>query len=903
MKALVAAGCVGLAAWCSLGTLGLAGSGSAASRVALLPPWWLLPALVLSAFALIRATRLSPSQLSPLFGTSVVIVPWLPIPLPPAALLWTGPFAAAIWTIVIIGVLGADERGPHGRWLTDAHRAPLAAAAVALALYGASAWWLAPVLPDGDSPHYLILAQSLVRDGDLRIENNHQRGDYLEYSLHADRPHYLRRGVNGAIYSIHAPGLPVLIAPAFFLFGYAGAVVFLALVGAAGTALVWHLGYRTTQSAGAAWFGWASCAVTTPFFFQATQVFPDGTAATCVLLGTLPVMAAGFDDRADGSTLGGGAREVAGRTAPDVHHGLLGRSDILWLVSGVSLAILPWLQTRLALIAAAAALCVCARMRRITELVLFAAVPLVSAAAWFGYFFVLYGTLSPAAPYGTYTQTTLGNLVRGGPGLVFDQQFGLVPHAPVYGFILAGVIVGAIRLRRWNWELLIVMVPYVIGVGMFQIWWGGTSAPARLLAPIALVLGVAAARIWHDARTAATRATGLAALGTSVLVTAALALPDRGSLLLNFRDGVALWLEWGNDLIDVPRGLPSLFRDTPSQAWLKAGIWCGSAAASWLAIRAAWKPDRSNRTGPPALAWTTIWCLAASIMVALTLAWRVGGDQPLTPETGKLGLLRGAAPSRPVAYDYGAVRFESSLAALSRLRVQMDRLRRPVSPALLLSLTDVPAGTYQIHALSSGPAEGSLVLRVGDTSLPSWTAMLSGAESDAIGTPLRLPVSVRSLSVEGDEAARRTVTAVEIEPQDLLRVLTRSLLTSSGRAHRAAPYGSAHVYFMDDHAYPEPSGFWVAGGREARLVVAQPGGRLELLLRNAPVENSVTIDVDGHRREISMHPGEEATIGFPRADPAVDAIVRVRTSSGFRPSRADPANEDLRHLGCWVEIR
>lgn len=899
MKTLFAAGCVGLAAWCSLGTLGLVGSGSTASRVALLPPWWLLPALILSAFALIRAARLSAAQLSPLLGAGVVIVPWLPIPLPPAALLWTGPFAAAIWIIVIIGVLSAHERWPRGRWLTDTRQAPLAAAAVALALYGASAWWLAPVLPDGDSPHYLILAQSLVTDGDLRIENNHQRGDYLEYSLHADSPHYLRRGVNGAIYSIHAPGLPALIAPAFFLFGYAGAVAFLALVGAAGTALVWHLGYRTTRSAGAAWFGWASCAVTTPFFFQATQVFPDGAAATCVLLGTLPVIAAGFVDRDDASPPGGGAARdmLAGRTA-------LGLSDLLWVVSGVSLAILPWLQTRLALIAAAAALCVCARMRRITEFVLFAAVPLVSAAAWFGYFFVLYGTLSPAAPYGTYTQTTLGNLVRGGPGLVFDQQFGLVPHAPVYGFILAGVIVGAIRLRRWNWEILIVMVPYVIGVGMFQIWWGGTSAPARLLAPIALALGVAAARIWHDARTAATRATGLAALGISVLVTAALALPDRGSLLLNFRDGVALWLEWGNDLIDVPRALPSLFRDTPGQAWLKAGIWCASAAASWLAFRAACRPDRLTRTCPPALAWTTIWCLAVSAMVALMLAWRVGGDQPLTPETGKLGLLRGAAPSRPMAYDYGALRFESSLAALSRLRVQTDRRRRPASPALLLSLADVPAGTYQVHALSSGPAGGSLVLRVGDTSLPLWTAVLSGAGSDSIETPpLRLPVSVRSLSVEGDEVARRTVTAVEIEPRDLLRALTRGLLTSSGPAHRAASYGSAHVYFMDDYAYPEPSGFWVAGGREARLLVAQPGGRLELFLRNAPVENVVTIDVDGERREIAMHGGEEATIGVPRAGPAVDAIVRFRTTSGFRPSRADPANEDLRHLGCWVEIR
>ncbi|OFW17703.1 MAG: hypothetical protein A3H97_15855 [Acidobacteria bacterium RIFCSPLOWO2_02_FULL_65_29] len=40
MKALSAAVCVGVAAWCSLGTLGLTGAGPAESRIALLPPWW-----------------------------------------------------------------------------------------------------------------------------------------------------------------------------------------------------------------------------------------------------------------------------------------------------------------------------------------------------------------------------------------------------------------------------------------------------------------------------------------------------------------------------------------------------------------------------------------------------------------------------------------------------------------------------------------------------------------------------------------------------------------------------------------------------------------------------------------------------------------------------------------------
>jgi hypothetical protein len=109
----------------------------------------------------------------------------------------------------------------------------------------------------------------------------------------------------------------------------------------------------------------------------------------------------------------------------------------------------------------------------------FSAAPIVSAAAWFGYFIIIYGTANPAAPYGTYgddTQTSVANLMRGFPGLLFDQQFGLIPNAPVYGFILAGQIVALVRRRRWSAELTIAMVPYMIGVGAFHIWWG---APAH----------------------------------------------------------------------------------------------------------------------------------------------------------------------------------------------------------------------------------------------------------------------------------------------------------------------------------------------------------------------------------------------------------------------------------------
>src|SRR6187200_2853743 len=35
--------------------------------------------------------------------------------------------------------------------------------------------------PTGDEPHYLLMTQSLLRDGDFDLRNNYEHMDYLEY--------------------------------------------------------------------------------------------------------------------------------------------------------------------------------------------------------------------------------------------------------------------------------------------------------------------------------------------------------------------------------------------------------------------------------------------------------------------------------------------------------------------------------------------------------------------------------------------------------------------------------------------------------------------------------------------------------------------------------------------------
>jgi hypothetical protein len=887
LTGLAAALCAGAAIWCSLGTIGLTGERPEVTRVALVAPSVILPVSVLAVFVAIRVLRLSTRQQLPLFGSLILVLPWLPIRVPPAALIWTSPVAVIVWAAVLAGLLIEVLRGLSApRWAADPHRAPLVAAVLTVALYGASAVWLSPILPDGDEPHYLILAQSLIKDGDLRIENNHRRGDYLEYSLNAAAPDYLRRGINGEIYSIHAPGLAVLIAPAMWLFGYPGVVAFLGIVAAVSTGLVWYVAYLATRNVAAAWFGWACCALTTPFFFQATEVFPDGIAATCLLIGTLPLW-----DGLKGPTsfdLGPWLRKSEAKGAKDEGP----RTKAVDVLSGASLAILPWLQTRLAVLAIGTAICVCLRVRDRRRLLAFAAVPLISAALWFGFFIVVYGTPNPTAPYGPYTQTSPANLIRGFPGLLFDQQFGLIPNAPVYGFVLVGVLVAAMRRQRWAWETLALTVPYMMAVGSYQMWWGGTSVPARLLTPLTLMLAAAAARVWHGVRSNGTRMLGILTLIASVLVTVALLGPDRGRLLLNFRDGISLWLEWANAVVDLPKGVPSIFRDDRAHLWLKVAIWAATFGMLWIVLRViGFRESRGFR-----LSWMSTWCTAIAVMIAFTLAWRVDGAAPLTPETAKLNLFGHSSRFRTEAFEFNGLRFESGLGRLANMRIQTDHQRRPTISSALFSAQDVPAGHYAVHFVSPQSGSGTVIVRAGSTQLPLARLPVKTYSEPSAGAAFTLTTNVRSLTIDADSSAPHSGLVIELTPMGTL------LNPHGGTAHRAVRYVSGNVFFLDEHAYPEPSGFWVAGERESTVVLTTHAATQGLFVRNAPIANQVTIDVDGQTKELTLAPGEEQLVALPRADLS-GLAVRITSQSGFRPSTREPGSTDMRYLGCWIELR
>jgi hypothetical protein len=876
-----------LAIWVSRGALGVVDAGSWPGRVGILPSRWAPPVLaIVLVGALWRARR---ETLLALLIPGVLLLPWLPLPVPAAALIWTDHVAAWVWFATAIAVLVVT----WPRWapsrivreLGDPYRGSLIAMALAFALFWSASWMVAKVLPGGDEPHYLVITQSLLRDGDLQIENNHTRGDYAEYFNGPLKPDFLRRGTNGAIYSIHAPGLPALVLPVFAVAGYRGVVAFLSLLSALGTWLVWRAAYRVTGSAGAAWFGWASTTVSVPFFIHSFTVYPDATGATIVMAGVTALIACE-------------ATVPAGQSAATTTW-----SVARWAAIGALVSALPWLHTRYA--GAAAVLCafVVARLaglRAFSRIAAFLALPLVSAAAWLGFFYAIYGEFSPAAPYNHYTQSALGNIPWGLAGLLFDQQFGLLPNGPA---CLIGVLgLGSLfrARRRLAVEIAVLFTSYLLLVTAYHMWWGGWSAPARFAVPVLLMLGLPAAAFWSRQR-AAGKALALAALGTSALVTGTMVFVNSGRLIFNTRDGFALWLDWLTPVVDLPRALPSFFRESLGTALAQSAIWVvclgvGAWIVHGLVRRTDAEPE--GRLGAVALRMFLVFAVAA--MVAASATWATGHVAGPTPSTSALAVLRAYDPAERavgVGFDpFGRVSIDR---VPSRLLLSVSN-RRPTDPAgPMLVLLDVPAGVYRLAPAVALAAQGTAVVTIGRSTQPIARWTFDPAARGA-SYQFTLPVGVTAVVVSGDALARRTMARVAIEPVSVAPEVWRFTMP---RAERAARYDDLVAFAFEPDAWLEDNGLWVPGDTPCPLVFAGPDGEpmVRFLVRNCPVENRVTLRGATRTDVLDMKPGEVRVVEMPVDRMNRGTLVEVTAARGYRPAEVDHTTQDRRYLGVWIQ--
>jgi hypothetical protein len=765
----------------------------------------------------------------------------------------------------------------------------------ALAIFAAAAWCVSPSRPGGDEPHYLIIAQSLLLDRDLKIENNHARGDYRRYFPgDLSKPDYLRRGRDGAIYSIHAPGLPALVLPAFALAGYQGVLIVLLILSAAAAGLAWELARRVTGRTDAAWFGWAAVVCAPTLLVNTFTVYPDGPGGLLVLTGVWALIRA-REEQASGA-----------------------ESAWPWLFHGAALALLPWLHTRFALLAGCIGALVVLDLSRTRNAAAkasaFLAVPSVSALAWIGFFVAVYGAPDPSIPYRGSDLGSPAYIAGGLAGLLFDQMYGLLSNAPVLVAVPIGVLLLAAHPgagRPLAARLLFIVVPYVLTVTHFAMWWGGFSSPARFLVPLLPALAIPAAVTWAAARERTFRIALSGALALTACLSVLLVVVGRGRLAYFDRSNVhALWTEWGSRTADLAHGLPAFFarieRQQPGQLFFtEIAVWIVVVGLACVVIRAADRRGRCRSRG--AAATLTGGVMAIALMVAISVVWRLERVDGRTPAQAAMNLLRRLGDlEQVVALDLTGRRRLASGDLVPRMELRLTAAPRsaasPREDRALFVLPQVPAGEYRLRAERTG-GSGWLMAGAG-VGRDQFALVTEPVQAFDREVPVRVPVDLRALVVRADEDARAQVRTLIVRP---VSIQSRDQKASSGMARRAVRYGRVTAFFMDDRAFPEPGGFWLGGGRQS-AVVLQPGherGSLVLAVRNAPVDNVVTIHAGGWSDTLRLSAGEERRVNLPAGAPRSAwgaTLVTFDVSSGFRPSTVDAASRDTRFLGAWVRV-
>jgi hypothetical protein len=392
----------------------------------------------------------------------------------------------------------------------------------------------------GDEPHYLLMAQSLWREHDLDLRDNHAREDWREYTPGPIVPHYAAPRADGRPYPAHSPGLPLLLAPLYALGGRPVCVLALTLAAAALSLEMWRSARRLTGDEEAALLAWALVLVP-PVAFYAFEIYTEVPAALALAVSLRLLL----------TRPGAGAAAIAA------------------LLAGA----LPWLHLKMLPAAVALALVAAARLRGRARPVFFA-VAVLMGLGFLAYYRAIFGVASPLAIYGGMPRDANGSPLRAMVGLALDRSFGLLPYAPV--FLVAAAGLGRlVRLRAW--ESLLVAAAVVAPVLPWRMWWGGQCPPARFLVPLVPVLALAlAARVALSRSGLARWRWPLAVLGLATTI--GMTIRPGALLLLNRGDRpTRLWAALSGER-PIATYLPSLVSAAPDE-WRVATVWLAALAA------------------------------------------------------------------------------------------------------------------------------------------------------------------------------------------------------------------------------------------------------------------------------------------------------------------------------------
>jgi hypothetical protein len=339
----------------------------------------------------------------------------------------------------------------------------------------------------GDEPHYLVMAESLVRHHTLELSSAY-RSEFISHAIfplglgQPDSPlelpfAHVLPGDNG-YFTWHGWGVPFLIAIPYAIAGAVGAKLMMAALGGLIVIVSWRISgvFFTTERFTSQWPRFLSVlavAIAYPLVPSSTQIYPDMVAGLICLSGVWFLI----------------SRELP-------------RSNLVLTAYSLLFAYLPWLGmkylvTSLLLLAAMTWSLGHDRIRRLLWLIIPVA---LSWALLCWYNMQAFGRLSGPRLEDSLEATLTSFMVF--LGLIFDQDQGSLLENPVLWIALIGLIPLFRSFRKVTIAWALIFASIWIPSAMHPGWYGLGSFVGRyswalsvlLIVPALLALSIVAAR-------------------------------------------------------------------------------------------------------------------------------------------------------------------------------------------------------------------------------------------------------------------------------------------------------------------------------------------------------------------------------------------------------------------------
>jgi hypothetical protein len=214
----------------------------------------------------------------------------------------------------------------------------------------------------------------------------------------------------------------------------------------------------------------------------------------------------------------------------------------------------------------------------------------------------------------------------------------------------------------------------------------------------------------------------------------------------------------------------------------------------------------------------------------------------------------------------------------------------------------LPAGSYRADVEWAGGVYGEFAmgLQVGRIE-PEWkTWMVQPQPGGRWTVDFDLPVDANFVAFRGSTDLERAMGRLTITP---LAVVDEHARPRLPLVLATRQYGDATTLFHDEGSSPEPTGFWVLGGRRARFTVVRSQATTPLVLRlHSGLEpNRVTIHMRGWQQTLTLEAAAPQMITLPDSHQPL-LTLDVQPEDGFSPRDYDATSRDPRFLGAWVEV-